>query len=49
MINIDDWREVARAHREAFEQVRPASTMVEIQRLATSEMLVEIEADAVTS
>jgi enamine deaminase RidA (YjgF/YER057c/UK114 family) len=37
---------VARAHREAFGQAPPASTMVEVRRLVHPDMLVEIEADA---
>lgn len=39
--------EAARAHGEAFGEIRPASTMVEVSRLADAEMLVEIEAVAV--
>jgi enamine deaminase RidA (YjgF/YER057c/UK114 family) len=38
--------EVARAHREAFGDIRPASSIIEVH-MATPEMLVEIEADAV--
>lgn len=38
--------EVARAHREAFGSVSPATTMVEVSKLIDPEMLVEIEADA---
>ncbi|MBI3975528.1 MAG: RidA family protein [Armatimonadetes bacterium] len=45
--NIDQWREVARAHGEIFGTIRPASTMVEVSRLIVPEMLVEIEAEAV--
>jgi reactive intermediate/imine deaminase len=41
---LDD---VARAHGEAFSQIRPASSMVEVSALAEPEMLVEIEAVAV--
>lgn len=47
--DIADWESVARAHREAFGSVRPASTLVEVSRLADMEMLVEIEADAVVA
>jgi enamine deaminase RidA (YjgF/YER057c/UK114 family) len=45
--DIDRWEHVARAHREAFADVRPAATLVEVSRLASPEMLVEIEATAV--
>jgi enamine deaminase RidA (YjgF/YER057c/UK114 family) len=45
--NIAQWEDVSRAHREAFAGVMPAATLVEVSRLATPEMLLEIEADAV--
>jgi predicted short-subunit dehydrogenase-like oxidoreductase (DUF2520 family) len=44
--DIARWEEVARAHGEFFSQIRPAATMVEVRRLITPEILVEIEADA---
>jgi enamine deaminase RidA (YjgF/YER057c/UK114 family) len=47
LADISRWREVARAHAEAFVRVRPAASMVEVRSLAAPEMLVEIEADAV--
>jgi reactive intermediate/imine deaminase len=47
LTDISRWVEAARAHREAFAEVRPASSMVEVSRLASPEMLVEIEAVAV--
>ena len=47
LVDIDEQDELARAHREAFGDIRPASTMVEVAALATPQMLVEIEADAV--
>ena len=45
--NIEQWEEFALAHREAFEDVKPATTMVQVARLIDPRMLIEIEADAV--
>jgi enamine deaminase RidA (YjgF/YER057c/UK114 family) len=49
LVNIADWPEVGRAHAEAFAEIKPATTMLEVRRLVDPEMLVEIEADAVVS
>lgn len=45
---IDSWSEIGRAHIEKFRDVRPACTMVEVSRLIAPELLVEIEAEAVS-
>ena len=47
LTDIERWEEAARAHAEAFAEVKPASSMLEVSRLAEAAMLVEIEAVAV--
>jgi isochorismate pyruvate lyase len=46
--DIDRWKEFGRAHAEFFGDHRPATTMVEVRRLMHPDMLIEIEADAIT-
>ncbi len=45
--DITRWADVARAHQEAFADITPTTSMVEVSRLIGEGMLVEIEADAI--
>ncbi len=45
--DISRWEEVAEAHGELFGEIRPVTTMVQIDSLVDAAALVEIEADAI--
>ena len=44
--DISHWELIGRAHGEVFHAIRPATSMVEVSKLISAELLVEIEADA---
>jgi enamine deaminase RidA (YjgF/YER057c/UK114 family) len=47
--DVSRWEEVARVHGEVFKDIRPATTIVEVQRLIDADALIEIEADAIVA
>ena len=46
VVHSRDMDEVGRAHKQLFDAVRPAATMVVVSKLIDPQMLVEVEVDA---
>jgi enamine deaminase RidA (YjgF/YER057c/UK114 family) len=47
--DITKWKEVTKAHSDFLGVVKPTCTLVEVSKLITPGLLVEIEADAILS
>jgi len=47
--DITQWKAIGKAHAEAFGDIQPATTMVQVSALIDPDMLVEIEADAIVT
>jgi enamine deaminase RidA (YjgF/YER057c/UK114 family) len=45
--DVSKWEEVAKVHGEAFGEIRPATTIVQVARLIDPDAQIEIEADAI--
>lgn len=45
--NIDEWELAGKAHGEFFANIKPVATMVEVKRLISDDLLIEIEVMAI--
>ena len=49
VVDLADARDIARAHSETFDRIRPASTLVQVAALTPASARVEFEATAIIS
>ncbi|MCR6641566.1 MAG: RidA family protein [Sporocytophaga sp.] len=47
--DISQWEEIGKAHGQFFIGINPAATMVEVNRLISPDLLVEVEVTAIAS
>jgi enamine deaminase RidA (YjgF/YER057c/UK114 family) len=47
LTDISRWEEVGKAHGAVFKNIRPTTSMLEVKKLISPEILVEIEAEAI--
>lgn len=47
--DISKWKEFAKAHREFFGEIKPATSMIEVKSLINPDMMIEMEVTAVVS
>lgn len=45
--DISRWEDVGKAHGAVFKDIRPTTSMIEVKKLISPEILVEIEAEAI--
>jgi len=46
LTRIEDWEIIGKVHGEFFADIRPAATMVQVEKLVDPDWSIEIEADA---